>query len=319
MKRKETSRWRREQEERKKHQNLRMIKPILMVIFSILLLGIGWQIFAAFRHSLWDGQNRINLVLNIDPISIVSFDPDSQTINSLLIPNGTYIETAREHGPYRIEKIYSLGELEEGGMELLSASLETYFGLPIDGWIAADEGWKKPEGTKSFLSGLVILAFKDKSLTNLGRWDLVRLWLIVNQTRGHKIETVNLGETTVAEKFALPDGTQASKIDQQRISRIISRLFTDQRICQENLAIAIMNAGTETGLAAKAARLIINIGGRLIEIGDWPEELENCQVKTVKKNYTSKKLSQVFGCQETTDLEKGAKWDLLIILTGENW
>lgn len=322
MTKKKEPRWQREQKQRKKYESRQIVGSILAIIFFILLAGISWRVYGDFKNSVWDGKNRLNLVLNVNPISLVSFDPGSQTINFLTIPDGTYIEAAANYGPYRIEKIYPLGELEGRGIELLAVSLETYFGLPVDGWLEAEGEWQGTSEAKRLLSGLIILGLKEKSLTNLSRWDLVRLWLMVNRTRGHKVETVDLGETTVAEEFNLPDGTQAKKIDQQRISRIIGNLFTDYRLRQEDLAIAIMNAGGEIGLATKGAGLVGNIGGRLVEVGDWPEELIECQIKTTpmaKKTYTSQKFAQVFGCQLRADLEKDSRWDVLIILTGENW
>lgn len=321
-KKKKELRWQREQKQRKKYKSRQIIGFILAIIFFILLAGISWRVYGDFKNSTWDGKNRLNLVLNIEPISLVSFDPNSQTINFLTIPDGTYIEVAGDYGPYRIEKIYSLGKLEGRGIELLADSLETYFGLPVDGWIDTREEWQRTSGDKRLLLGLIGLGTKEKSLTNLSRWDLIRLWLMVNRTRGHKIEAVDLGETTVAEEFNLPDGTHAKRIDNQRISRIIGNLFTDYQLRQEDLAIAIMNASGKSGLAAKASQLVANIGGRLVEVGDWPEELEDCQIKTtssVRKTYTSQKFANVFGCQLQADLEKEGRWDVLIILTKESW
>lgn len=322
MTKKKEPRWQQEQKQRKKHKSRKIVGFILAIIIPILLIGVSWRIYGDFKNSVWDGKNRLNLVLNTDPITLASFDPGSQTISFLTIPDGTYIEVAGDYGPYRIEKIYPLGKLEGRGIELLAASLETYFGLPVDGWIEAGEREQGITGGKRLISGLISLGIKEKSLTNLSYWDLARLWLMVNRTRGHKVETVDLGETTVAEEFSLPDGTKARRIDQQRISRIISNLFTDYQIRQEDLAIAIMNAGGETGLAAKAARLIANIGGRLVEVGDWAEEIGECEIKTTpraKKTYTSQKFAQVFGCQLRADLKEDSRWDVLIILTGESW
>ncbi len=321
MKKKKESRWRREQKQRKKKLSLRAIKWALVFILLIFLGGIAWQMTRFFKDSVWDGRSRLNLVLYAEPISLASLDTSSQTISFLVIPDGTYIEAAGGYGPCRVEKIYPLGELEDRGIELLAASFETYFGLPVDGWLRVEEEWRLDE-TKRLFSGSISLVFKDQSRTNLSYWDLTRLWLMVNRTRGHKIETVNLGETTVAEEFTLPDGTKARKVDSQRIGRIMSNLFTDERLRQEDLAIAVMNASGETGLAADAARLVTNIGGRLVEVGDWPEKLEDCQIKTTaatKKSYTSQKLANIFNCQFGADLEGGERWDLLVVLGGSDW
>lgn len=318
MKKKKEPRWLQEQEKRRKFKTHKAVTNLLLLIFLLLFLGIGWRFYGFFKNSTWDGKNRLTLVLKIDPISLVSFDPESEEISFLLIPDGSYIETANNYGFYRIEKIYPLGELENRGVEFLSASLEAYLGLPIDGWVIADKKWTSE--TKSLLLNLIVSAIKDKSVSNLGRWDLIRLWLAINQTRAHKIEVIDLGETTATEEFVLPDGNLAKKVDNQRLSRIVSNLFTDYRIRREDLAIAVMNAGKETGLATKAAKLISNIGGRLVEIGDWPEKLDQCQLKAsaeARKSYTAQKLLDIFGCQMGNDLE-GERWELLLILTEEN-
>ncbi|HUV43061.1 MAG TPA: hypothetical protein VMY36_04145 [Patescibacteria group bacterium] len=320
MKKKKEPRWEREQKQRKENQSRKVIIYILVFISLILFVGFGWRILNLFRNSVWDGDNRLNLVLNIQPVAIASFDPGSQTMSFLTIPDGTYIEAAGEYGPYRIEKIYPLGELEGKGIELLADSIELYFGMPIDGWLDVRENWQMSAGIKSFFSRLIGLTLKDKSLTNLSRWDLFRLWLMVARTRSHKIEMIDLGETTVAEDFILPDGQEAQRIDNQRISRVVNNLFTDYRLREEGLAIAMMNASGETGLATKRARLITNIGGRLIEVGDWPEKVEGCQIKTtsaVKKSYTSQKLAKIFDCQIQSNLGEDSRWDILIIL-GQN-
>lgn len=322
MKKKKESRWRREQEHRKKSRGFKTVKWVLVLIFLILLVGIGWRLTKVFEDSVWDGQNRFNLVFHTQPITIASFDPLSQSINFLTVPDGTYIEAASDYGPYRIEKIYPLGELEEEGIELLAKSVESYFGLPIDGWLDVKEESQGDEGIKQFLSQQIGKGIGENSITNLSLWDLTRLWLMVVRTRAHRVETLDLGETSVAEEFVLPDGTKAKRVDEQRVSRIISDLFTDDRLRQEDFAIAMMNASGKAGLAAKAARLVTNIGGRLVEVGDWPEELSECRIQATaaaKNSYSAQKLALIFGCQIESRVEEGFRWDLLIILTEESW
>ena len=103
---------------------------------------------------------------------------------------------------------------------------------------------------------------------------------------------------------------------------MINRLFADEVIRQENLAIGVMNASNQTGLAAQGEKLITNLGGRLVEVGDWPEETTGCLLKTTstaKKSYTSQKLAKIFHCQIETGLSGGERWDLLIILGKDSW
>lgn len=319
---KKKTRWQREQESRKKFKNSQVIIWLAVAIFFVLIIGVIWRVYGAFNNSTWDGRNRFNLVLNVSPISLASFDPSNQTFSFLVIPDGTYVEVADGYGPHRVEKIYPLGELEGRGAELLTKSLATYFGLPVDGWLMGDKRWEGRDEIKPIFLSLLWTAIKDKSRTNLSRWDLIRLMIAINQTRSHKIEVVDLGETTAAEEFDLADGTKAKKIDTQRLNRIISNLFLDYQIRQEDLAIAIVNASHQSGLAAIGAKLITNIGGRLVEVGDWQEKFEECQIKTiptVRKTYTVQKLAKVFNCQVKGDLENNLRWDVLVILTKENF
>lgn len=321
MKKEKESRWQREQKERKKERGLRAVKKVFLVIFLIFFLGLGWRLVGFFKNSQWDGYHRLNLVLKIEPVTLASFDPSSQTIKFLKISDGTFIEAADGHGPCRVEKIFSLGELENQGMALLSKSLETYLGLPVDGWLMAEKDWTQDE-PKNFLVSLIKKALLKREASNLSTWDLLRLWLMTNRIRSHKIEVVDLAETTVSEDFLLPDGTQAKRIDDQRVSRIINRLFADEKIRQENLALGVMNASGQTGLAAQGEKLITNIGGRLVEVGNWPEELTDCLLKTnplTKETYTVRKLAQIFRCQIVTDLSGGERWDLLLILGKDSW
>ena len=57
-------------------------------------MGIGWRLTKIFTNSVWNGQNRFNIVFHTQPITIASFDPLSQSINFLTVPDNTYIDPA---------------------------------------------------------------------------------------------------------------------------------------------------------------------------------------------------------------------------------
>jgi hypothetical protein len=83
-----------------------------------------------------------------------------------------------------------------------------------------------------------------------------------------------------------------------------------------------MNASGQTGLASQAEKLIANIGGQLVEVGDWPEEINGCWLRTTasaKETYTSQKLAKIFHCQIKPELSGGDRWDLLMILGKGSW
>ncbi|MBM3205953.1 hypothetical protein FJZ41_03855, partial [Candidatus Shapirobacteria bacterium] len=183
---------------------------ILIVVFSF----IGFKTYRWVKQSLWDGQNRFNLVVNPSgdaAVLIVSFNPTEKKVNALVIPTGTFIETIHGYGPYRIEAIYNLGELNGQGGQLLSGSLQYYLGLPIDGFIAQQNSFLKNgrEGLHLFVLDQFYGALKGKGKTNLSRWDLLRLWWFFRNVRSDKVNLVDLGQTSASELIDLPDGTQA--------------------------------------------------------------------------------------------------------------
>ena len=143
---KKLPRWQRRQKERKKHKTRGVVHKALLIIFLILLIGMGWKVYTSISKSVWDGENQFNIAINSQPVLVVSFNPAEKSLNVLVIPDGTFIETIHGYGPYRVESIYRLGELNKNGGELLSGSLQEYLGVPIDAYASMGNGeWLRPE------------------------------------------------------------------------------------------------------------------------------------------------------------------------------
>lgn len=296
-----------------------MKKRLPICLFFLLLIVFGYKIYGSLSKSIWDGQNRLNLVFNPpaggQPVLVASFNPEGKSVSILIIPNGTLIETIEGHGEYRVESLYRLGELENKGWELLSGSIQEYLGIPIDAYASISNlAPPAPRESKDFI--LASLRFLiGNGETNLTRWDLTRLWWGIKGVREDKINIINLEETGASVEVILPDGTKASKVDPQRLEQIASQFFVDEKIKKEDLTIVVLNATDQPGLANKGARLIRNIGGRVVGIGDT--ENEKCEIRSGKKHkntYTVRKLSRIFNCRwEGEDLEN-QRAEIVLIL-----
>jgi len=311
-------------------------KRIFWLFFTIILLAVGsifiFKIFISMKNSLWDGKNRFNIVISADPVIISSFEPQDKSLSVLLVPEGTFIQAVHGYGPCRAEGIYRLGELNQKGAYLLTESLQSYFGLPLEAYLLNS----KVDDNYDYQSVLSFKEFLTKKLglkiereTNLNTWDLWRLFWFSRQIRPDKIEIIDLAETRATDEISLPDGSLAFKIDSQRLELITNQYFADRKIRDEDLTIAVLNGTKHTGLANKLAFLVKNIGGQVVRVGEIdPSEFSddftnlNCVVKTSKKYksyYTVQKLINTFNCQWQENQSINERSSLVVIVGEGYW
>jgi len=318
-------------EKRKKRSKFRIIGLVLL-IFLLLFLGVAvFKIYRSVTRGLWDRQSQFNVVINPikerEPVLILGFDHPENLLHILLIPPGTYIETIHGYGSCRVESIYRLGELNKKGGQLLSESLQDYLGLPVDAFVAKLNLSTLDSQKTGFLGKLLGSLLKGKEKTNLTSWDSLRLWWDFRNLPQDKIILVDLNQTSASQIIDLPDGAQARKIDSQRLSLIISQFFTDQRLKNEDLTLAVLNGTSHVGLANKMATLIKNIGGQVINVGEIEStklKIKNskCEIRSQKKDknsYTTKKLMSVFGCQWGGEDLENQRSDLVLIIGEGYW
>jgi len=306
----------------KRKKRFNNIRFTLYTIILLVLLGTGWRIYGALTKSIWDGKNRLNLVFAARPVFIASFSPGLERLSLLLIPDGTYVETTHGYGKYRIEAIWELGELE-GREGLLAESSQEYLGLPVDGWVGGGK-WEvgNEKGAQALILNYLFQLIKGRDETNLTRWDLARLWWQIKKVRFDKIYLIDLADSSAIISITLPDGTAGFELDPARLDRIIAKYFQDEKIREEGLALEIVNATDHLGLAAKAARIITNIGGRVVAVSDWDLRGEECEIRSGKKgleSYTLKKLMKVFDCQFGGEDLGDSRAEAIMVLGESYW
>ena len=298
-------RWGEEQKERKANKTRRFAFVCLFFILLILLVGFGYKISGSIGKSIWDGKNQINLAFDAQPVAIASFNPQENSANILIIPNGTLVEAAWGYGSYRVESLFGLGELDGRGGEVLATSLQEYLGIPIDAYASMENAKCKVQSAKEAkdsILGVFLNFLKNGGKTNLTKWDLFRLWWKINNIPEDKIKIFDL--------------------DPQLLEQIISGFAIDEKIKEEDLAIAVLNATDQPGLATKRSRLTRNIGGRVIGIGElengeWKMENGKCQIrskKIYKNSYTVKKLSKIFNCDWGGENLEGQRAEVVLII-----
>lgn len=284
---KKLPRWQKEQKQRRVSKRKLVIGQVLVFAIIILVAGSIAGFYGVLKKSIWDGETQITLAVASRPVSVVSFSPLGPSLVFLTFPPDAYVEVVHGYGNYLVESIYPLGELEGKGRggDLLARSLQENLGVPLDGYLTTDN----LKEIKALL----------ESKTNLSRWDLWRLWWEARNVREDRVKLVKLDKP----------------LDPERLERIIGQYFVDEKIRREALAIAVLNATGQPGLATKEARIIKNLGGRIVGLGDI--ENEKCQIASLQKyknSHTVKRLVKIFGCPWSGENLFGQRADLVLIL-----
>lgn len=302
---------------------------LLSLVAFICLFFVG-KGAVAFRLSVWDGQSRVNLIIDAGNIYLVSFDPREKNLLAVSIPQNTYVEAPYGFGFYPFGTVYDLGEIEKRGGEVLVSAAQEFFAIPIDGWLKIQSGKFEIKDKQSAKKD--ILGFFQKNLnpfekegtlrTNLTIFDIVRIWWEVKEVRFDKITYLNLQESDVLSDFAPSEGTSAPKPNLASLDHLLAPLLVDGEIREESFKVEVLNSTGREGLGSRVTRLITNLGGTVITLGNQENKLDRCLIKFKKEDSgkkTIKRLKRIFSCQlEEGDLSE-SRADLIFIIGEDYW
>lgn len=115
--------------------------------------------------------------------------------------------------------------------------------------------------------------------SDLTAYDLIHLYVVSKNVATNRRETASL------------DTLQDSK----KTDEVISRLFTDVSLSQENLSIQVVNASGFSGYGARMGRVIENRGGNVISVITAHATEQHSKIQYFgKESYTLQKLRTLF-------------------------
>ncbi len=292
--------------EQKANRKKRLIGGLLffICIVVIALTFVFW--WMVWGGGVWDGTRRLNIIVNTNPLYLLSFENQDRELTVVTIPLESYLPVTSGYGDYKAGSIFTLGNLDKkiGGGLLLSGTISNTFGLPIDGYI--DLNGKKLAFSQIFTPQKLWEINTDKFTrrkginTDLDPSTLNRFLVAVMNLRTDQIKIYNLDELSVTERYLLPDKTEIRKIDTNKLDKLMEDKFREYEIVEENVSVAIYNAGTKSGVAYGVARIISNIGGKVVVVGNADEKIKDeCQIGGMPKDSaTYKRLKYIFDCVE---------------------
>lgn len=293
---------------------LRFIFFILAIIFLFIIIKI------LFFTSSWDGNKRISLVTNTDPVVVFSIEPKSKRSVLITFPAQTLLEVPYGYKSYPAASIFRLGELDKkrSGNTLLSKTVENTLGLYVDGSFSLDDipvPMEKIDSTSlqqfktayfSWVGALLhiktILDVSSKWHTNFSFLDLYKIWASIKNIRSDKIEILDLDDRLVLSDDTLPDGTITKKIDIDGFDVLISDKFEDQSIRSENVTAEVNNASGKDRLASQFARLLRMRGINVIQrsTGETIRK-DGCTIEVTQKGIlnsdTVSFLKEAYACK----------------------
>jgi hypothetical protein len=280
---------------------------VAVLLFLVVLILIG-KLFGFLgsinepyskdsqKFNSWNGESPLNLVVKADDLYLLSYQPKSKSLTILKFPGGIYIDTPYDFGKWPVGSIYDLGQAEKPpmGVKLLKDSLGDAFNLVPDGYIILGEsspGFLEvvDNERKDLIPGIDLLS---KSKTDLNILEYLKVWWTIKNVRSDKLKIINLEKSDLTEWLFLPDGSRVITLDPIKMSQFEEGRFEDINIKDEVLSIGIMNATDFPGLAEKAAKIITNLGGRVIFTTNAPEKSGKSMI-LAKKSYSSEYLSDL--------------------------
>lgn len=221
-----------------------------VILLSVTLLAV--KVFMSLRNSFFRIVERPIFVLTTGSLDVFVFSFQGKEGLFLNFAKKEPVSATRGFGAYELGKIYSLGELDKKGGELLSETMQNNFYMPIFGYFYDKSGYDyKKASVKEGIFYIFKQSLKGAIKTNLNKTDLlILLW------RSRKID----GSMTKTREY----------------QGEIADFFKDRNLRKESLAIEVLNSTGHFGLAQKVSFLLENAGARVVRNADADEKIEKC-------------------------------------------
>lgn len=301
------SSWKRYQKQSSVKRRVYLGILVLVILAMVVLAGktINFLVSSgkagavSGKNYSWDGSSTINLVIKSKSLSVVSYNPVNNNLVIAKIPDDTYLNVPQGFGRWPARSVYALGQGENPpvGAKLLKNTISNTFGIPIDGFIGAgglsDQSDFADMAANLKQNPLALFSLVGQSTTDLNLWEELRFFWGIRGVRFDRLTTIDLGKSSITESVLLPDSSRALAFDSVKLDKFIQDKFSETKLINEGLSVAILNSTNHPGLAEKAARVITNMGGRVILTNNSTENLPQTVI-TGQRSFTYTRLAQIF-------------------------
>lgn len=237
--------------------NLKIVYWFGICIFLLVGLSLFFKVLTVALRSHFDGKHRFSIDIQSNSgRMIVSLEPLTSSESILKIPKDV-------HGT-RIGKLLK---------------------IPIDGKIQLSNDYAEKLLEKKDITDSDITNFFTQTLfhyqsldTDLTFIDLLRLFVSASTLSRPKVKVSSL----------------VAPLNDYETDKVISALFNDSSVSQENVSIQIVNATSVSGLGNRLARLITNSGGTVVSVATSEVPVTKSRITYIgEKTYTVNRLAQI--------------------------
>jgi hypothetical protein len=295
---------------RKKKSDSKFLRVFFRVFLPILIVFCA-IVFILSTTYHWDKQDKLAVVVNLNSeVEIIVFDPVNESIYSVIIPNETQVEVARQLGGWKIGSVWELGQNEGVEGLLLAETVSRYFKFPTTVWADrhADDFIKGDYGN-------LVKAILSSYPTNLGFGDKLKIALFSVGTNNTNKQEIHLAHTTYLKEGNLKDGSVGYKLF-GKIPEKLALIFGNSKISEKNYKVSVINRSSSRFIAQDLGEVIEVLGAKVVLVKEEDTKEMDCNVIGMDP-YFSKTIHNLFGCEEIKSKPEG-NIDVEVIV-GENF
>ncbi len=226
-------------------------------------------------------------------LSIV--DTHEQTLKTIHLPAETIMHLPYGFDEFKLASLYKIANLEQGKdtHSLINQTLTEYFGVPAKTIYIVKTNSESETPFSTWLTQpftMFKLTFdKDWATQNLitsqSPWNMLHLAQVLRGIPAEMTTDIDIVEYGIGSKEISKDGSPVVTSDQNKLDAYIKKSFQNIALMQEKANIQIENSTQVTGLGGKFARIVTNMGGVVIDVGNRTEISEKTQIIISKKEW----------------------------------
>lgn len=316
------------------HKNKKIIVFILVSLLSVGFIG-GFAVFNKLNKQFASAESNSSLnqsystmlfvvvddfskgTPTIKKLQYKVYDLESKRIYSYNVEPSYKVELQGKFGNEPVSNFLALGALNgdgtvTGGFNFVNKAVFDLFAFPVDRYVYVndDNAW----GWEGF--------FND------GRFLYILGTLLTDQHSNNLYTNVQLDELYKLSRFI--SGLPEDRIVATEMSANLNaddnfrEMTISSKLAQEAKSIAVLNATPTAGVATFGARVVNNLGGRVVSVDNAENKFsENFIVADNPEDYSVLLLSRVFGISKVISKDSAKQYvtdnqlyrsDILLIL-----
>lgn len=243
-------------------RNIRILLVIILSVFAVFGVWLGWKFVTAFP------EERTTFITSIAPMEISSWDTKRHTLTIFSISSDVFMDGVFGVGSLPVASLQRLETIDKSKKGLLALSVAETLGTPI--------------GQGEMLPLLRL-----------------RYAFILRTIRPDEVTRIDLASLGVYRLETLADGTKVRTFDTNRFDAVIGAALEVDSIRREGLRVRVVNTTDVAGLGNRAARIVSHAGMVVVMVESETPALMDCTVTANKSLWDSRSVSFIktfFNC-----------------------